>query len=316
MQTYLKTKPVWMQLLLFAGMAFGAFFALSLIGVLLLSNITGIGISELKDSSNWDFTNPDMIFFIRGLLLMQFLGLFVIPSLLFAYLSDPKPMKYIGLTAPTNHIYWILGIVALIAAIPLVEYIGVLNQKINLGHETNTWMKGMEEDAARQIQFMLKKHTISELLLNLLFIAVFAGVGEELFFRGIVQRLLIRSFKNPWMGIILTAAVFSAFHFQFYGFFPRLVLGIVLGAMYWYSGSIWTSIIAHFVYDALIIVLVYINPGMLENPDKPMIDPDKLIIAATVSLGITAFILWTMKRYSRTAYEEVYKDETSITYNS
>ena len=305
-----------MQLLLFAGMAFGAFFALSLIGVLLLSNITGIGISELKDSSNWDFTNPDMIFFIRGLLLMQFLGLFVIPSLLFAYLSDPKPMKYIGLTAPTNHIYWILGIVALIAAIPLVEYIGVLNQKINLGHETNTWMKGMEEDAARQIQFMLKKHTISELLLNLLFIAVFAGVGEELFFRGIVQRLLIRSFKNPWMGIILTAAVFSAFHFQFYGFFPRLVLGIVLGAMYWYSGSIWTSIIAHFVYDALIIVLVYINPGMLENPDKPMIDPDKLIIAATVSLGITAFILWTMKRYSRTAYEEVYKDETSITYNS
>jgi membrane protease YdiL (CAAX protease family) len=131
--------------------------------------------------------------------------------------------------------------------------------------------EGMEEEAARQIKFMLQKRNPVELLKNLLFISVFAGIGEELFFRGILQRLLIRVTKNPWMGIILTAAIFSGIHFQFYGFLPRLLLGVLLGAIYWYSGSLWVAILAHFLYDAAIILLVYFNPQMLENPDATLL---------------------------------------------
>ena len=309
MQTYLKTRPVWIQLLLFIGMAFGIFFALSLIGMLLLSGMTGIGMSDLQDADNWDFSNPKMIYFMRGMLLLQFLGLFVIPSLLFAYFADPKPMQFIGLRKPSAPLYWALGFMVLLISLPLVEYLGQLNQKISLDHETNKWMKGLEEDAAKQIQFMLKEHTVSELLLNLVFIAVFAGVGEELFFRGILQRLMIRAFKSPWAGIIITPAIFSGFHFQFFGFFPRLALGILLGAVYWYSGSLWTAILAHFLYDALIIVLVYFNPEMIREPNKPMMDPANLIVAAVISLAATLFIVWQMKKHSRTSYQEIYNDD-------
>jgi membrane protease YdiL (CAAX protease family) len=291
------------------GMAFGLFVVLTLVGTLLLSKLTGIGLSEVKDIDKWDPKDSRMIYFIRGLLLIQFLGLFLIPSLLFAYFSDPKPFRYLGLKQPNKNIYWIVGIIIMFLAIPAVEYIGLVNQKMSLGADTQKWMKNMEEEAAKQIQFMLAKHTVGELITNLIFISFFAGVGEEIFFRGILQRLFIRAFKNPWMGIVLTATVFSAFHFQFFGFFPRLALGIVLGAVYWYSGSLWTAIIAHFIYDAFIIVLVYFNPALARNPEQSLMNPNSLLPLAIISAALTVWLILIMKKNSSVSYSEVYRDD-------
>jgi membrane protease YdiL (CAAX protease family) len=245
------------------------------------------------------------------MILLQFLFLFTIPSLLFAYFSDPQPMRYLGLKSPGSHLYWILGLLLIVVAYPFVEYIGYLNQKISLGETTNKWMRGMEEEAARQIKFMLQRNTPGELIKNLIFISLFAGVGEELFFRGILQRIFIRMTENPWMGIVLTAAIFSGIHFQFYGFFPRFLLGILLGAIYWYSGSLWTVILAHFLYDAAIIVFVYFNPLLLNNADATIIKGQdlQLLIGALISLALTVFLLKQMQKKSNTRYEEIYKDD-------
>jgi len=309
MQTYLKTKPIWIQLLLFIGMAFGLFMILTLVGTVILSKVTGVSILQVRDLDKWNANDPKMIYFIRGLLLLQFLGLFLIPSLLFAYFSDSKPFQYLGLNRSPKNIYWLLAIIIMFVAIPAVEYIGALNQKMNFGAASQKWMKGMEEEAAKQIQFMLAKHTPGELITNLVFISLFAGVGEEIFFRGVLQRMFIRAFKNPWMGIVLTATIFSAFHFQFFGFFPRLALGIVLGAIYWYSGSLWAAIIAHFIYDGFIIVLAYFNPSMIENPDQTIMNPNTLLPFAVGSIAMTIFLLWLMRKYSSTSYARVYKDD-------
>lgn len=307
MQTYLKTRPVWVQLLLFLGLAFGLFTVLSIIGVFVLSKMTGVNVLDVRNIDQWDPTNPQMITFIRGLLLVQFLGLFLLPSLLFSYFSDPQPLQYLGLKQPRKHLYWILGVLLMFVAIPAVEYIGVLNQKINFGAETQQWMKNMEEEAAKQIQFMLAKHTPGELFINLIFISVFAGIGEELFFRGILQRMFIRAFKNPWMGIVLTAALFSGFHFQFFGFFPRLFLGIVLGVIYWYSGSLWTAMLAHFCYDGFIIVWAYLHPSLISNPDQSLMKTDGLAIMGVASLVLTVALVMWMRKESTVSYAEVYR---------
>jgi membrane protease YdiL (CAAX protease family) len=287
-------------------MALGCLLALMVIGRFPLKAITGIDLFVPLDTNS---TNPQMIIFLRGLLLLQFLGLFLLPSLLFAYVSDPMPVRYLGMKQPQKQIFWILAIVVMFAAIPMVEYIGALNQKMHLGSDTQKWMKGMEEEAAKQIQFMLAKHTVGELLTNLVFISLFAGIGEELFFRGILQRMFIRAFKNPWMGIVFTAAIFSAFHFQFFGFFPRLALGVVLGAIYWYSGSIWAAIIAHFIYDGFIIVLAYFNPSLVTNPDESIMSANNLLPLGIVSLIATVFLLWQMKKNSSVTYDEIYRDD-------
>jgi len=309
MQTYLKSRPIWIQLLLFIGMAFGIFMALSTIGVFILSKTTGISIFQLQDISKWNSNDPNMIYFIRGMLLIQFLGLFLIPSLLFGYFSDPKPAQYLGLRSPHQSIYWILGVAALLVSIPFVEYTGILNQKLIVSGEAQKWMKSLEEEAAKQIQFMLSKHTVSELFLNLVFISLFAGVGEELFFRGVLQRLFIKLTKNPWAGIIITAILFSGVHFQFFGFLPRLFLGILLGALYWYSGSLWTAILAHFVYDGLIIVLVYFKPEMAADSNATIVNPAQLTLMAFISAVLTFVVVWQMIKKSKTSYAAVYKDD-------
>lgn len=299
MQTYLKTRPVWIQLLLFMGMAFGIFFVISMMGVLILSKLTGISVLAIRDVDTWDPSDPNIIFYIRGLLLIQFVALFVVPTLLFGYFSDPRPADYLGLKAPVKAVYWILGMAALILAIPFVDLMGVLNQKLAFGQAQN-YFKTMEEQATKQIQFMLSRHTPGELVLNLIFIALFAGVGEELFFRGVLQPLFIRATQNPWMGIIITAAVFSAFHFQFFGFIPRFLLGILLGAIYWYSGSLLAAMLAHFAYDGFMIVLVYFNPKMIENVDATLLQESTtlLVVYGLISLGLVLLLLKAMKRLS------------------
>ena len=271
--------------------------------------MTGIGLLQVQNINNWDPNNPNFIFFLRGMLLFQFLGLFLIPSLLFAYFSDPQPLNYLGFRPPSKNIYLLLAVVAMLVAIPIVEYTGVLNQQIRFGGATQKWMKSMEEDATKQIQFMLNTHTPKELFLNLIFISLFAGVGEELFFRGVLQRMFIRASRSPILGIIITAAIFSGFHIQFFGFIPRLLLGIVLGCIYWYSGSIILSIIAHFFYDGLLIVIAYFQPSIMQNPDTTMFNPTLMLPLAAVSGILTFIVIRQMKLLSVTSYSHVYKND-------
>lgn len=300
-----------MQLLLFLGMAFGMFLIASLIGVTILSKTTGIALTDLQNSATWKMNDPRIVTFMRSMILLQFLFLFTIPVLLFSYFADPKPAQFLGLKAPSHGVYWIWGLLLIVVSYPFVEYLGFINQKIPVGGDTQKWMKGMEEEAARQIRFMLNNRTPLELLKNLVFIALFAGIGEELFFRGILQRLFIRMTHNPWLGIILTAVIFSGIHFQFYGFLPRVFLGILLGAIYWYSGSLWIAILAHFLYDAAVIVIVYFNPQLLANTEATLIKGQEvqLLIGAMISLALAFAILQRMQRKSVASYEAVYSDD-------
>lgn len=310
MQTYLKTRPVWTQFFLFLGIAAVGFIIL-LIGSAILSKLTGIDLTTFRDLKNWDVTNSKMLTLIRGMILLQFLFVFTLPPLVFSFLSDRKPFHYLGLKAPSSGVYWLWAILVIVLAYPFVEYIGYLNQKIAISAGGESWMKNMEEEAARQIGFMLREHTPLELIKNLVFISLFAGIGEELFFRGILQRMLIRATQSPWAGIILAGAIFSAFHFQFYGFLPRMFLGVLLGAIYWFSGSLWLAMLAHFLYDASVIVYIYFHPEQLQNPDASLIKGQEiqLLIGAMISLAFTFVILYQMQKKSVTNYEAVYNDD-------
>ena len=89
-------------------------------------------------------------------------------------------------------------------------------------------------------------------------IAILPALGEELFFRGIVQRIFISWTKNPLLGIIIGAFLFSFMHLQFYGFIPRFYLGIIFGLIYFWSGSIWLPILAHFLNNAAAVIILFI----------------------------------------------------------
>lgn len=309
MQTYLKTRPVWIQLLLFMGMAFGLFLTISLIGDLVLAQMTGMSIFKTRSVATAPASDANKLIFLRGAQLIQFLGMFVIPSLLFAYFSDPQPKTYLGLRPPSKALYWVLGILVMLVAIPMTDYIGLINRELPVSPETRRWVQSMEDEAAGTIRVLLKDTTPLNLVLNIIFIAAFAGIGEELFFRGVLQRLFIRGTRSPWAGIIIAAFVFSFFHFQFFGFIPRLLLGMLLGAIYWYSGSLWTAIVAHFLYDAFLITMAYFNPALASSPDAMLVDKSILTWAALLSTVLVGLILWVMKKASKANYNDIYRDD-------
>lgn len=303
MAYFKKIHPL-LQLLVFAGIAAGCFMLIGTIGSLVLASTSGIDLMTISDPDKWDYADPSMLGFLRGMLIIQFIALYIIPVFIFARLCDPKPAEYLGLRS-SKLLYYILGTIVLIIALPFVDWMGTINH--NLVPESTSlgsWMKEAEEAAAKQIGYMLKRDSISDLLANLLFIAVFAGVGEELFFRGVLQRLLIKLFKNAWAGIIVTAIIFSAIHLQFYGFIPRLILGILLGLIYWYSGSIWPSIIAHFAYDAFAVIMIYFNPSLADQ--AAVTSFGNQTVMALISLALVVGIIIVMKKRSAVNYETMY----------
>ena len=303
--SYFKKVHPMLQLLMFGGMAIGCFMIFGFIGTFVLAKATGIDLMTLSDPDKWDYANPSLLTFLRGMLVVQFFALYIIPVFLFARFCDPKPTQYLGLTSAKS-LYIILGVIALIVALPFVDWTGTINNA--LIPETTTigkWMKASEESTAKQIGFMLKRNTVQDLFLNLVLVAVFAGVGEELFFRGVLQRLFIKLFKSPWAGILVTAFIFSAIHLQFYGFIPRFILGILLGLLYWYSGSLWPAIIAHFVYDAFAVVMIWFNPALADQESVTVSLGNKSILAA-ISLALIIGIVIVMKKRSTNTYEAVY----------
>lgn len=128
-----------------------------------------------------------------------------------------------------------------------------------------SWMKEMETQLMELTKFLTDFQSVSELLTGILVIGVFAGVGEELFFRGLIQPKMQGYFKSAHLGIWITAIIFSAIHVQFFGFLPRVFLGALFGYMYHYSGSLHYPILAHIFNNSLTVVIVYLsNQGLVD----------------------------------------------------
>lgn len=304
MKGLLKGKPAGTQFLIAIAITLASFFILGMIGTLLLARLTGTSLSELSDVSKWEANDPNIVSLIRGMQVVQFVFLFLVPSLICARLFSTDSNAYLGLRKPSNGFYFLAGAFLLIIAIPLTGLIGEWNRNIQFPSGLEKWLKAQEEEAAKTIRILLSRDTIQDLILNIFCIAGLAAVGEELLFRGLIQRILVRWFRSPWVGIIIAAILFSAMHVQFYGFLPRLLLGILLGALYWYSGSLWTAILAHFIYDAFLIVVVYFNPASLE--DENALNIRNITMAGIVSLVAVIGLLYWMRKNSKAKYPDHY----------
>ncbi len=308
MRGLLKTRPAYSQILMLVSVVLVSFFIFGLMGTLILSAVTGISLSEMQDLSKLDFNQPSVINFLRGMQLVQFISLFIIPVFVCAWLFSTEPKKYLGLKPPSHSGYIMAGVAVMLVAIPFTGLLGELNRNVSFPSGIESWLKEQEESAGKTIKALLSKSTVKDLLLNIIFIAGLAAVGEELLFRGMAQRLLIKWFKSPWAGIIVAAALFSAMHMQFYGFLPRFVLGILLGAIYWYSGSLWVAILAHFIYDATLITAAYFYPELLADENNMALPG--MALTGTVSFLLVVLLVTWMKRKSVVTYQSVYAGDT------
>ena len=195
--------------------------------------------------------------------------LFILPPIVLYLFTRQKPFQQIGFTKPNNITIMFVGIIVMFAALPIISQLTEWNENMKLPAslaKLEEIIKAAEEQAQQMTEQMLAVTTFGGLVANLIVIALIAAVGEEMTFRGVIQQFLTKICKNAHIAIILSAAIFSAIHFQFYGFLPRMVLGIFLGYFFYMTKSLWTSILMHFANNALAIIAYYLyHKGIIET---------------------------------------------------
>ena len=194
---------------------------------------------------------------------------FVLPPILYAILVKDNPISALGLNKVKFH-WLLLGIAMMYINLPLNSAFAEWNAELKLPESMKALeelMKSMQDAAAEATEKMLNVNNISGLIINIIMIAGLAALGEELLFRSLLQTSLIKICKNAHIGIIIASAVFSFIHFEFYGFLPRLVLGLLLGYMFYFSGSIWVPMLMHFLNNGTIVVLYFLNNKGITNID-------------------------------------------------
>ena len=232
--------------------------------------------------------------------------MFVVPPIVYYYVTRMKHQMYdLGFRKPANP-WWLLliGVVLMFISLPVTNQLTRWNEAMSFGgvfEKLEEYLKMLEETAAATTEKMLNVDTIGGLLLNLLVIALIPAVGEELTFRGVLQQGLMRRVKSPHVAILLSAAIFSFIHFQFYGFLPRMFLGILLGYMFYITRSLWTSIAMHFVNNGTAVVLYYLNNKGIIDIDPEHFGEMQYSWLITISFVVTAaLIAWSWWRVNYT----------------
>ena len=225
---------------------------------------------------------------------------FVFPPLLYACLVKEKPIKSLGFNRIP--LWSLIGILMIFAILPLNNVFAQWNASLTLPESMASlekMIKELQENATILIEKMLNVNNISGLIINLIMIAGLAAIGEELLFRSILQPSLIKICKNAHIGIFITSAIFSFIHFEFYGFIPRLVLGLLLGYMFFYSRSIWVPIIMHFVNNGTAVVLYYLNNKGITNIDVETFGQTELLPLILSILAMIALFWFVIRCHNK-----------------
>jgi len=282
---------------------------LILIGLLLLAIIVGsfigvifigirYGMHTFSDIVQANLNAPHVS---TSLWIIQFFGTtmpILATPIIFSYFIVHDPDEYLK----TNfHFPWLLIVIVFVAMMlsnPLIEFLGNLNARMVLPKSLKgleDWMRRSEEDTKKLSDMMMQMDTFWSMVFDLLFIGLLTAIVEEILFRGCLQTIFVRWMKNKHVAVWLAAILFSAFHMEFFGFLPRLFLGVLFGYFAAYSGSVWPAIWGHFVNNGTIVVITYLYQQKLIkiSPDDDQVFSNWGYVISAV---ITVFLLLVYRR--------------------
>ncbi|MFK7899254.1 MAG: CPBP family glutamic-type intramembrane protease [Cyclobacteriaceae bacterium] len=289
---------VYFILLLGLGLVVASLLATGVVSLLLTN---GASTQEYLANPSY-FPNKKYILLIaQGLTTV---GTFILPSILYRKFF---PFISHNLFQPHKRLLILLGIAVLVTYVimPLIGSLYQWNMAIELpeflsGFEK--WAKGLEEKAKVATEYLTSLSNPSDIILGIVAIAILPAIGEELAFRGVLQPLLTRLGGNTHIGIIVTGIIFSAIHMQFYGFLPRMLLGILFGYLFYWSQNLWVPILAHFINNASALIVAILNKQEMIDMDENTPIP---ILFTLCSIGLSVVLLSYFKRY-------VFPDEKKI----
>ncbi|HSM46850.1 MAG TPA: CPBP family intramembrane glutamic endopeptidase [Draconibacterium sp.] len=299
-------KPL-SQLMFSIFVVIASFLAFMVLSLVIAIPLFGLD-SMLSIPTLDELDSPESIRVLKYFQVVQSIGIFVVPPFILAWLYHGKIAEYLNLDKRVNFESVFLVLVLSFAASPFVNFIGGLNENMQFPEwlsGVENWMRNAEDKAAEITEAFLKVETVGGLAFNIFMIAFLPAIGEELLFRGVIQRIFTNWSRNYHWGIWISALLFSALHMQFYGFVPRVFLGVLFGYLLVWSGSMWLPIIAHFINNGVAIVAIYLIDKELLNPEIEEIgSTSDSFYMAVISLALIIIILMMIKRQNSKGYPE------------
>lgn len=227
---------------------------------------------------------------------------YLIPPLLYwMYIERREPSDF-QTRAFTPPQFWGLTLLVVLAFMPLNSLIIEWNQGMVLPDALSgleQWMRDKEDQMAGLTEFLTDFGTPAQFAVAMVVIGIIPAIGEEVLFRGVLQRKLMEHWISPHLAIWVAAAIFSAIHVQFYGFIPRMLLGALFGYLYFWSGNLWVAIFAHFANNGFMVLMLYlyhqkmVDYNIEDNESVPW-------SAALISLAATSALLYGVWKQSKT----------------
>jgi uncharacterized protein len=227
------------------------------------------------------------------------IGLAVLP-IIFTFGAERKGLNYFFGGVKNYGIMFLLLLILTIAFMATNSVLISWNANLHFPDFMNgfeTWARNYESKAEALTKFMTQFESGGEFLLAFVVIAIFPAVSEELLFRGMLQRQLHQGLGNIHVAIWTSAILFSAFHLQFFGFVPRLLLGGLFGYLYYWSGNLWMPIFAHFVNNGFSVVMIYLNQKGVVDMDVESTDTVAPWPAVVASAFLVIALLYYFKLF-------------------
>ena len=250
-------------------------------------------IPALLEDPNY-FGRLEIMKFLQG---VSSIGTFMVPGIIGAYLISPYPSDYLNL----NHFPkygWLIIILILILTLSgtvISDSLYRLSSQLSFPDSLSgiqNYFDEVQQATEDQLSRFLNMTNSWDFIQMLLVMAVLPAVSEETLFRGVLQPLFIRGFKNVHIGIIITSVLFGMLHQQIYSFLSITALSIVLGYLKQWSKSIWVPVVMHFFNNASIVVAIYFFDMSAETLGDVSADWDYgLVIGGLALFGITLVIL-------------------------
>lgn len=299
---YLKEKSFGFKAVVLLLLILVFFVVTLLFGIVLGIPIFGFDIIGFFDGS-YDYSDQRTVNISKYFQVVSQLGIFIFPALVYAYLENRQAGKYLRIGKSPLNLSLLISLVLIFVLVPGVNWLVEINENMKLPsflQGIENWMKSAEQDAKLITDAFLNVSSIGGLVINLFIIAFLAAVGEELLFRGVIFKMLYTHFKNIHIAVWVSAIIFSAFHLQFYGFLPRMILGVFFAYIFGWTANLWIVIILHFVFNGMTVVAAYLynSNRITTNYESMGQTTSPYTIAASILISI--LILYIIYRINKT----------------
>lgn len=307
MQNILKHVPAgdrsvapWILLLILIVYVFCGIIVFTGAGQFLVATIYGYSDTEVMGLMSNPFEYEDgqlPIMIIQGLMS---LGGFVLIPILFIYFHLKLRIgEFLHLPENKYQTFFMTLVIMfcfMVANSVIIEW----NQNMDLPDALSpfeNWAQAKELQLEKLTNYLTLFDGLGDLLIALIVIAVLPAVGEELLFRGLIQNLFNKAFKNPHVAIWLSAFLFAVFHFQLYGVIPRMLLGALFGYLYYWSGYLSIAVLAHFINNGLTLILLYLSQQRIIDYDPTAANAAPPLFMTIIFAVVGTVLLVLFKNY-------------------